>query len=152
MVDIGGVLPVQIAYPSRRHCVSSSRNAQGSVFQCRGSFGKEIQGQGYGCARLPNEPPTVLNATVVELKTKHQRRRHQLEESNEIVGQNMKCYGNRMPCCGKVRTCYGKAMRKSHVLLAKIFGCLLRCLWFPASQPRAHLELCCHFRQFSKLQ
>jgi len=38
--------------------------------------------------KTSNEPPTVLNVAAVVLKTKYQSRRHQLEESNEIVGQS----------------------------------------------------------------
>ncbi|KAH7109731.1 hypothetical protein B0J13DRAFT_600603 [Dactylonectria estremocensis] len=86
MVGIGG------GAPNPNHdvrlgdiVVSAPRDGEGGVLQY--DFGKTIQDQSFRQTAFLNRPPTVLLTAVSGLKTQYQMKRHQLEESINLILQ-----------------------------------------------------------------
>ncbi|CAI7620936.1 unnamed protein product [Penicillium pancosmium] len=88
MVGIGG------GAPSKRHdirlgdvVVSIPGNGHGGVLQF--DFGKTIQGQSFQLTGYLDQPPTVLRTAVAGLKTKYERKGHQLDQAiDQILANN----------------------------------------------------------------
>lgn len=94
MVGIGG------GVPSKKHdvrlgdiVVSAPREGEGGVFQY--DFGKSIQGQGFQNTRFLNQPPTSLRTAITGIRTRYERKGHQLEETiNNILDKNARLRRN----------------------------------------------------------
>ncbi|KAJ9412526.1 hypothetical protein FOXG_14886 [Fusarium oxysporum f. sp. lycopersici 4287] len=83
MVGIAGGAPGKHGIRLGDNVIGCAGNGKGGVFGY--DFGKAIQGQGFQETGFLNQPPTLLRTTVSGLKTRYERKGHQISEAVDMI-------------------------------------------------------------------